>query len=219
MTGREPSTARDGTERVSSSIRTLPFRGDDAQLLVALQANHTGASFSFHERYASHVRAVLVRTMGFDQELPDLINEVFYQALRSIGTVADGSRLKAWITKIAVHVARGCLRKRKRERWLRFYAQPAEIPVHGHPGRPDDSLETMREVYRVLDAMPVDQRLAFSLRYIEGMQLAELADVFDVSLATLKRRLARCERRFKVLARRYPMLSERLSDSPKWSRR
>ncbi len=219
MASREPSTARHGNKNRAGSIRTLPFRGDDVQLLVALKADHPGAAVCFHDRYAVHVRAVLVRTMGFDQELPDLINEVFYQALRSIGSVEDGRRLKAWITKIAVHVARGCLRKRKRDRWLRFYAQPAEIPVQATVGRADDAVETMRELYRVLDAMPVDERLVFTLRFIEGMELAELADVFDVSLATLKRRLVKCERRFKVLAQRYPMLRDRLGNSPKWSRR
>ena len=44
-------------------------------------------------------------------------------------------------------------------------------------------------VYRVLDRLPVNQRLAWTLRYVEGEQLERVAELCNCSLATVKRRI------------------------------
>ena len=48
------------------------------------------------------------------------------------------------------------------------------------------------------------------------MELAELAEVNGVSLATVKRLLARAERRFAAMAQANPALAARLGDHAKW---
>ena len=60
----------------------------------------------------------------------------------------------------------------------------------------------LRAVYRVLDDMPVENRLAFSLHYIEGERMQAVASLCGCSLATAKRRVARAQR----------VIEERLSD-------
>jgi RNA polymerase sigma-70 factor (ECF subfamily) len=49
------------------------------------------------------------------------------------------------------------------------------------------------------------------LRFIDGMELVEVADACSVSLATIKRRLARAQKRFSAMARTYPELDEWVS--------
>ena len=44
-------------------------------------------------------------------------------------------------------------------------------------------------VYRILDRLPVNQRLAWTLRYVEGEQLERVAELCNCSLATVKRRI------------------------------
>ena len=56
----------------------------------------------------------------------------------------------------------------------------------------------------ILDRLPVDERLAFALRYINGLELVAVAAACDVSLATVKRRLQRAERSFVAAAKRRP---------------
>lgn len=48
----------------------------------------------------------------------------------------------------------------------------------------------LQRVYRVLDGLPADQRIAWTLRYIEGEQLEAVAALSGCSLATAKRRIA-----------------------------
>jgi RNA polymerase sigma-70 factor (ECF subfamily) len=55
--------------------------------------------------------------------------------------------------------------------------------------RPDDRAE-LALVDQVLRKMPADQRIAWMLRRVEGLQLPEVAHVCACSLATVKRRIA-----------------------------
>jgi RNA polymerase sigma-70 factor (ECF subfamily) len=85
----------------------------------------------------------------------------------------------------------------------------------GHAPQPDFEVsEALRAAYRVLSSLQVDERIAFALRFVEGMDLTEVAAACGVSLATTKRRLARAEARFALLADREPSLAEWLGGTP-----
>jgi RNA polymerase sigma-70 factor (ECF subfamily) len=47
----------------------------------------------------------------------------------------------------------------------------------------------LRVFYEVVSEMDVEARIAFTLRCVDGMELTEVAEACDVSLATIKRRL------------------------------
>jgi RNA polymerase sigma-70 factor (ECF subfamily) len=192
--------------RGRGEVRSLPVPWSDADLVRALRAGEPGAPAMLYDRYAERVRRVLARILGLDAELPDLLHESFAHALSSIGTLDDPERLSGWLTSIAVFTARGCIRRRKRQRWLRFFA-PEELPeIATDPGH--GARSTARAVYSVLARMPTDERIVLALRFVEGMELREVADACGISLATAKRRIARARERFEALAAHHPVLRE-----------
>ena len=65
--------------------------------------------------------------------------------------------------------------------------------VAAHEGALANLAETAL-VYQVLEALPVEEQLAFSLRFIAELQLGECAEALGVSLATAKRRIRRADR-------------------------
>lgn len=197
-------------------LRRLDFGGDDADLVRALVAGHPGAPAALFDRHAPHVRQVLARIMGLDPELPDLLHEVFARALRNIGSIQDGARLRAWLTAIAVNTARGCIRGRRQRRWLLFPGTD-QVPEPATPAASAEMRQAMRCTYEVLGRMTPDLRIAFALRYIQGMELTDVAEACDVSLATIKRRLRRAEKRFVVHARTMPELRRWLEEGGRWS--
>ena len=142
-----------------------------------------------------------------DAELADLLHEVFARALAQIDSLEDPAALKWWLTTIAVFTAREHIRRRMRGRWLRFFASE-DLPDLPVAGADEEVRESLRMTYAVLDRLGVDDRIAFSLRFIEGLDLAEVAAACGVSLNTIKRRLARAEKRFVALARREPALHD-----------
>ena len=69
-----------------------------------------------------------------------------------------------------------------------------------------------------LGRLPADERIAFALRFIDGMELVEAAAACRVSLSTFKRRMLRAERKFAERARREPALAEWLKGAERWNR-
>lgn len=197
--------------------RAISFAGDDASLVAALERRHPAAVAAFHDRYAQHMLRILVRILGRDPELEDVHHEVFVRALSSIGTLKDPACLTKWMVSVAVFSARTCLQRRYRGRWLSFLA-PDELGESAACDERDwDARAELDLTYAVLARLPADERIVFTLRFVEGMELAELASACKTSLATVKRRLKRAESRFVALARRHPVLSAWLDDGGRWS--
>ncbi len=192
-----------------ADVTSLAARLDDAALVHALRRGDQSAAGELFDRFAPRVRRVILRVLGADQDLPDLVQDVFVHALRDIDKLAEPAAVSGWLVGIAVNVARRTIRRRTRWRWLRPTA-PEELSEVAAPGIDNAASEQLRAVYSILDQLPVDERVPFALRFIEGMELKEVARACDVSLATIKRRLKKAETSFRARAKRHPALLERL---------
>ncbi|MCC6553496.1 MAG: sigma-70 family RNA polymerase sigma factor [Polyangiaceae bacterium] len=188
----------------------------DEELVRGAAAGEPWAAAALLDRYGPLVERMIRRVMGHDPELEDLVQDAFASVLGSIHQVRDGQALKGWIASVAAHTAHHAIRRRRAARWLFFWRreeelpEPASEPAHG----PRDAV---RRMYAALDQLPAGERVAFALRYIEEMQLEEVASACGVSLATIKRRLQRAEKRFTALARRDPVLSAWMEEGDRWT--
>lgn len=201
-----PSSA--SLSRSSAPVVPLPIPISDTALVNALRERGPGAGALLFDRYGSHVHRVVARVLGPDSEIRDLVQEVFVAALTSIGTLRDPHALEAWLTRVAVYRSRARIRRRRRWRFVQLF--PSDEPpetAHVGPTNPEVS-EALRRTYAILETLPTDQRIAFALRFIEGMELTEVAEACNVSLATIKRRLRRAQDEFMARARQEPALAE-----------
>jgi len=98
-----------------------------------------------------------------------------------------------------VHKAKKLIRHRRR--WKFMQSTPPDVMTELPAATPSPELsEALRATYRVLGRLPVNQRIAFALRHIDGMDLSAMAEACGVSLATIKRRLNSAHERFVKLA-------------------
>lgn len=198
-------------------IRALPKVRDDTELVEGLRAGEAWARAALFDRYAPYVERVLRRVLGPDHhtDLEDIVHDTFIQALSSLERLREPCALTAWMQTVAVHTAYRTIRARRARRWLRFW-EPATLPDVPTNGVDADVVEAYRRTYALLEKMPADERVAFALRYIDGMELAQLAAVCHVSLATIKRRLTRAEDRFAKAASRDEILRTWLEEGGRW---
>jgi RNA polymerase sigma-70 factor (ECF subfamily) len=178
-----------------------------AELVPRLVAGERAAKATLFDRYASHVLRVLSRVLGNDAELADLVQDVFAAAFSGIGRLRDPSALSGWLSQIAVFTARKHIRSKRRLRLISLFGFDSvpEVAINSAPAEITDAL---RASYAVLERMSADERITFALRYIEGMELTEVAATCSVSLATIKRRLATARQRFLELSQNQPALRE-----------
>jgi RNA polymerase sigma-70 factor (ECF subfamily) len=175
----------------------------DAVLVSEIKRGAPGATSLLFDRYAKHVERLVWSLLGPETESEDILHEVFIRAFEGIHNLEDASKLKGWLTGITVFTAREWIRRRTRRRWLRFMDEVPEMP---QVAASEDVGEATRATFTVLKEMNADDRVIFSLRYIEGLELTEVAAATNVSLATCKRRLSDVGKRFVNRAKHFEAL-------------
>jgi RNA polymerase sigma-70 factor, ECF subfamily len=190
--------------------------GDDYALVAGIRRGDPAAATSLYRQYHALVERTLVRILGFDSELADTVQETFIRALGSTRLLRDPKALPSWLIRIAVCAASDLIRRRKRRRILHWFSEPqnsSDLPVAAD-FEVEADIETRRALQAaraVLGGLPLAERIAFSLRRLDGMELKDVATACGCSLATIKRRLGRAEERFLARAQREPSLRSWLS--------
>jgi RNA polymerase sigma-70 factor (ECF subfamily) len=207
-----------GGDDLEKIVTPLTFTGGDGALVEALRAGHPGAAAAFYDQNAAHVRRTLRSVVGMDAELPDLLQEVFIRAIDRIGELKQLEEVRSWLTTIAIFTARAHIRRQARRKWLFLFSPDQTRAQHREPPS-SEARRALRDVYEILEKMSVNDRIAFALRYIEGLTLPDGAAAAETSLATFKRRLVRAEKRFLVLARSRPQLAQWIEEGTRWSLR
>lgn len=140
-------------------------------------------------RYSPYVAAIAHRLLGRDDEVDDTIQEVFLAAVRGLHALRDPAAIRAWLARVTVRSARQRLRKRRLRGFLGL-DEPTSYEAVIDRSASAEQRALIARLYRVLDGMPANQRIAWSLRYIEGEPLENVASLSGCSLATAKRRIA-----------------------------
>jgi RNA polymerase sigma-70 factor (ECF subfamily) len=173
----------------------------ERELVVALIQGQPAAIAELFDRFRSVVRKMLIRTLGSAHDVDDLAQETFLVVLRRVETLRDPALLSSFVIGAAVRVAKNELRKRALRRWIGLDEVPLAVDTVDPELR--DSVERL---YRALSKLDAAARMIFVLRYVEELELTELADAMSLSVSTVKRRLALAERRFDAIARNDPVL-------------
>ncbi|MDX2053157.1 MAG: RNA polymerase sigma factor [Polyangiaceae bacterium] len=182
----------------------------EARLVESLVAGELSAKKELYDRYGSHVHRILLHTLGREREVADLLHDVFISAIEGISGLKNPAALKGWLTSIAVFSARSFIKRRRRRNLLGFLSTE-EVPVPA--AEPSQQVSVaLRTAFKVLEKLPTDERIAFSLRYIEGLSLKEVAEACGAPEATTKHRITRAQQRFFKYAKREPLLGDWLKE-------
>lgn len=140
-------------------------------------------------RYAPYVARIGLRILGRHDEVDDLVQDVFLAAHRSLFNLREAGAVKGWLAAITVRAAHRRLRRRKLRN---FFSFAAETPDYTHAVDATASPEEralIAAVFAALDRLPADQRVAWSLRHLEGETMERVAELCECSLSTAKRRV------------------------------
>jgi RNA polymerase sigma-70 factor (ECF subfamily) len=138
--------------------------------------------------HARFIATVAYKLLGRDDELEDIVQDVLLSAVRGLGALRDPSATRAWLASVTVRTVRRRLRMRRVWQWCGLESAPEYESLAALGATPEENALLIR-VYEILDGLPVDQRLAWCLRYIHGDKLELVAEACGCSLATAKRRI------------------------------
>jgi RNA polymerase sigma-70 factor, ECF subfamily len=184
------SSPQPGHERARLVALPSPTlaQADDATLARAASAGDPRATSVLWDRFSPLVRRVLRRTLGPQAEVEPLLQQVFVRALDELAGLPESAQLRPFIVAVTVRVLGVELRRNRLRRLLRLRSSWHAAHVAASDATARSALSSL---YRILDQLDPNARLAFALRHFEGLPITELASAMDTSLAAAKRRLAR----------------------------
>lgn len=172
----------------------------DEQLLTAHLDGRPDAFDHLVSRYANELYAFLCRLVGNATAADDLVQEAFVQVHVSAASFDPQRRFRPWLYTIAANKGRDYLRAqgRRPERSLDLgIGNDDEAPTGARLlpsdiAAPDielDDEEQRRAVRELLDQMPEHLRTILLLGYFQQVPYAEIAEILDVPLGTVKSRM------------------------------
>jgi RNA polymerase sigma-70 factor, ECF subfamily len=190
-------------DQIALGYKTDPLAADNAGVEESI--SETLITFEeLFERYQTMVYQLSYRVLGDREEALDLAQEVFLTVYRKLKNFRGECSPKTWIYRITIN------RAANRCRWWNRIRRRGTISLDEHlsertdrcisdtlecGGRtPEQSLlldEERAEIQRSLLLLPVPQRAAVIMRDIEGLSYEEIAEAMDVTLGTVKSRIAR----------------------------
>lgn len=179
----EPVRSR---ERYLRAVTAIARPGFDA----AVEPLRVEDLYAKHARY---IAGVVHRILGGrDGEVDDIVQETFVDAFAGIARIDDPTAARAWLVTVAVRRTHRFLARRRRRALFAFWAKD-----YGPRSSDPRDRQPVDDLYDALDHLPAEVRVPWSLHRIEQLSLPETAAYCEVSLATVKRRIADAEARLQ----------------------
>lgn len=169
---------------------------DTARLFDELLVTHVqSGDRRAGERLAARWHPRLMRTANRllrDEEMArSAVQDTWISILRSIASLRDPSRFAPWAFGILRRRCADGIRQAQARR-SRLGEMPPDVAT---PATGEETID-LREAF---DALPHDQRLAAQLFFVEGLTLAEIAEVQDIPTGTAKSRIFHARQKLKAV--------------------
>lgn len=142
--------------------------------------------------YYNSIYRLTNAVLGDADDADDATQETFIQAAAHIADFQPGTRLKSWLTKIAVNICRDKLRRKiTRQRLLNALKILSWQAQQTSPS-PEETVigcERQRIIRSMIDSLDEKHRLPIILRYAQGLSIAEIAEVLGIREGTVHSRL------------------------------
>ena len=170
----------------------------DQALVERVQQGDKKAFNLLVSRYQNRVAGLLTRYVS-PNDIPDVVQESFIKAYRSIGAFRGDSAFYTWLYRIAVNTAKNYLtaqgRRPPNEDILAEEAESYDVGSNlrdvATPENEMLSNELKKIVFDTIKGLQEDLRTAITLREIEGLSYEEIAEIMDCPVGTVRSRIFR----------------------------
>jgi RNA polymerase sigma-70 factor (ECF subfamily) len=160
-------------------LTALNAEADERSLIEAAQKDPNRFA-DLYETHFDRVYAYVVRRVRDRHAAEDLTADVFHQALANLGRFEwRGIPFAAWLLRIARNAIVDRGRRGAREVLVADPGERAEEA--GHP-----DLEQHARLFRLVRALPADQRLVIEMRFVEQKSIREVAEQMGRSEGAVK---------------------------------
>jgi RNA polymerase sigma-70 factor (ECF subfamily) len=174
---------------------------EDTILIEKLKKGDSSAFNELVSVYRNRVINTCYRFLLVEEDAEDVSQEVFIEVYKSIKSFRSDSKLSTWILRIAVSKSLDEIKKRQRKKRISSVFKKVHLEdlanwLVGGPS-PEKQLsekENMKEIMKAMDALPDNQRIAFTLSKVEGYTNPEIAEIMKTTTTAVESLLYRAKK-------------------------
>lgn len=170
---------------------------------LTCSTTYTYAHISFDNLirdYQPYITRLAFRLTGWQEsDVEDLVQEIFLKVYKNLHRFQDNSHIKTWLTSIAINTCRSWRRKRIFRMNFR-YAPLNPDALQAEKGCPSEALieeERLHQINRIMKQLPAKLREVMVLRYLEEMEIDDIAHVLGITANAVHVRLNRSRKRLQ----------------------
>lgn len=162
------------------------------EMLVALYAKGTNQAFDILlERYKDKLYSYIYFIVRNEDLAEDIFQETFVKAIVTIqqGRYTENGKFPAWLTRIAHNLVIDFFRQERNENTVSN--DETEVDLFNNIKFSEDTVEmrmvndqTLKDVRRLMDMLPDNQREVVYMRYYQDLSFKEIAEITGVSINT-----------------------------------
>jgi len=162
---------------------------NETELVSELKKNNEQAFSLLVNTYQNMVYNTVLGIIQQVQEAEDVAQEVFIQVYLNISNFRGDSKLSTWIYRICITKSLDYEKSKKaKKRFNQFkniigIANNIEEAVSDfhHPGISLDNKENAALLFKAIQLLPINQKIAFILIKTEGLSYNEVANILKIS--------------------------------------
>jgi len=176
----------------------------DHQLIEQTKKGELSAFSTLVERYHSLIAATVIGMLGKCSEAEDVGQETFIRFYKNLNNFQGKSSVGTYITRIAINLSLNEIKRQKKRRLLSLYDNENKLNLELADNRSQNEIEESKEiVQKSIQKLEPEFRSVVVLRLIDGYSTKETADMLNLPLGTVLSRLARAQKKLKVLLKPY----------------
>ena len=177
----------------------------EAQLIAKLKEGNQQAFMELIDLYKHLVfNTVLNMVMNFE-EAEDITQEVFIQVFQSIQSFRGDSKLSTWLYRIAITKSLDWQRKNNAQKRMNQMKvafgignYEESIPDFQHPGSQLANKEKAIVLYNAMKKLPENQRIAFTLIKVDGLNYEDVSAIMKTSIKSLEGLMHRAKENLRI---------------------
>ena len=184
----------------------------DIELIIRFRNGDQSAFEDILLEFQDRIYNLCRRMLGNAHDAEDAAQDVFLKAYQALPRFEPGASLYTWLYRIAINTCIDYKRKPFLESLFKRSDEGEEImidvpSVAPSPERLAESKQMGQDLQKSLGKLSQKLRTAIILKEIEGLSYEEIAEVLDISLGTVKSRIARArEELLELMGERLELL-------------
>lgn len=173
---------------------------DENQLVNRLQQGDEQAFSELVNSYSPRIFNLLISLVQSVADAEDLTQEVFIRIYQNIHAFQRKSKLSTWIYQITLSTGLEHIRKNKRKKRWALFVPLENVPATSHFDHPGVALEKKEDaawLWKAIEALPENQKVAFVLHKIESHSHSEISAIMKVSVSSVESLIFRAKQNIK----------------------